>query len=240
MANDNSIRLPTGDVVKLDEWTGAIPRYSTVEWGAGTDVSLRAFNYVVGARVPQQGTIPAAFANRTATETDTNQRSRSRLAADEAFLAYSMTYEVFALDDAGITGGSPAPILTAGAPTYEARNLRILQRDLIVSLRIGANKEKPQAQFPFSRLGQGAGPSIATSGDAIGSGVALSLGTGGRVSPAGQRSWKIPVLIAGDRVYSVHVESKRSPRNATDCPLSDQVTRLRLYLDGITRRALVG
>lgn len=71
------LKLPTGGEVIINEWI-SIPRFSTCEFGSDTDVNLRIFNYIVGSRVPQQGTIPVAFANRIATTTDTNQSTKAR------------------------------------------------------------------------------------------------------------------------------------------------------------------
>lgn len=231
------IRMPDGSEVIIDEWI-SIPRYSTIEFGDDVDVNLRAFTYVVGSRVPQQGTIPAAFTNRNATETDTNQTTRTRINHDQAYLAYSLTYEVFALDDATIPDGSPTGTLVAGAPVVAALNLRRLQRDLLISLTIGANIDKPQARFPFSWMGQGPGAPAYTSGDVVSAGVAFSYGTGGgRPSPKNQRSWRLPVWIASDRVFYVQVASKRSPRDATT-PRHTQAIRLRLYIDGLNRRPI--
>lgn len=229
------LKLPTGEVVSIDEWI-AIPRYSTIEFGSDVDPNLRAFSYVVGQRVPQQGTIPAAFAGRNATETDTNQTTRTRINHDQAYLAYSLTYEAFALDDATIPDASPAGTLITGAPVLSSRNLRILQRDLVVSLTIGANIDKPQARFPFSWMGQGPGALAYPSGDTVAAGVAFSYGTGGGTpTPKNQRSWKLPVWIASDRVFYVEVSSKRSPRTANN-PRHSQALRLRLYVDGLNRR----
>ncbi len=230
------LRLPDGNEVVIDEWI-SIPRFSVIEFGADRDVNLRAFSYLIGNPIPQQGTIPAAFAGRNATETDTNQTTRTRINRDQAFLVYSMTYEIFALDDSEIPASSPTGTLVAGAPAYSSLNLRRLQRDLVVSLQLGADKAKPYARFPFSWMGQGVGAPAYTSGDIVAAGIAFSYGTGGPISPKSQRSWRLPVLIASDRVFTVIVESERSPRDTSNI-LGDQATRLRLYLDGLNRRPI--
>jgi hypothetical protein len=229
------IRLPDGTEVVVNEWIG-IPKFSTIEFGAGLDVNLRAFTYVVGNRVPQQGTIPVG-ANRTADEKDTNITTRNRLNHDQAFIAYSMTYELFALSDAELTITSPdaQTVVVAPAPIVSSANLRRLQRDLVISLTIGANIDKPQARFPFAWMGQGVGPVYAPSSQALAALNSFSAGTGGRVSPVNQRAWKLPVFIQPDQVFFVLVQSQRSPRNATAAPC-DQAISMRLYIDGLNRR----
>lgn len=230
-----SIRLPDGTQVVVNEWIG-IPKFSTIEFGSDVDVNLRAFTYVVGNRVPQQGTIPVG-ANRTADEKDTNVTTRNRLNHDQAFIAYSMTYEVFALDNgtAPVLSPVPATPLVAPAPVLSSINLRRLQRDLMVSLTIGANIDKPQARFPFSWLGQGVGPVYAASSQALNATTNFSAGTGGRVTPRNQRAWKLPIFIQPDQVFYVAVQSQRSPRNAT-AARCDQAVSMRLYIDGLNRR----
>ncbi len=223
-----SIRLPDGTEVVVNEWIG-IPKFSTVEFGADVDPNIRAFTYVVGNRVPQQGTIPVG-GNRTANERDTNITTRNRLNHDQAFIAYSLTYELFALDDAA--SGSPA-VLLSPALAVTSQNLRRLQRDL--SLVIGANIDKPQARVPFSWIGQGVGPVSFTSSGSLGANINFSTGTGGRVSPKNQRSWKLPVFIQPDQVFYVQVKSERSPRNTT-AERQDQAISMRLYIDGLNRR----
>jgi hypothetical protein len=225
-----SIRLPDGTEVVVNEWIG-IPKFSTVEFGADVDPNIRAFTYVVGNRVPQQGTIPVG-GNRTANERDTNITTRNRLNHDQAFIAYSLTYELFALDNA--VSGSPA-VLLSPALAVTSQNLRRLQRDLVLSLVIGANIDKPQARVPFSWIGQGVGPVSFTSSGSLGANINFSTGTGGRVSPKNQRSWKLPVFIQPDQVFYVQVKSERSPRNTT-AERQDQAISMRLYIDGLNRR----
>lgn len=224
------IRMPDGTEIIVDEWI-AMPRYSTIEWAAGIDVNLRAFTYVVGANVPQQGAVPGGV--RVSTQTDTNQTTRTRLNRDQAFLAYSLTFEAF-----GLSTGGPAPQVDAPAPAVSANNFRRMQRDLVLSLVIGANIQKPQARMPFSWAGQGPGAKLYPSSGTMGADQALSVGSaGGGPSPKNQRSWRLPVYIAPDRVFYVETKSHRAPRDASTGTL-DQAIRLRLYIDGLNRRPL--
>jgi hypothetical protein len=218
-----TIKLPGGETVEIDEWLH-YPIFSVIEWAAAQAVDLRAFGYVVGQRVPQQG-----IAARNATESDTNQVTRARMNHDESFVAFSTTYEVFGLS-AQTAFGSP-PIFAGIVPFLMATNLKRLQRDLICELYIGAGIRKPQFRSPFSWIGQGVGSPAWGTGDAVAANVRPSYGTGGEVTPRNQRRWNLPIFIESDRMMSYRVFS---PVGAIT-GLSQHV-RLRIYLDGLKRR----
>ena len=220
------VRLPTGEEVTIDEWLHW-PQYSTIEFGVAVNVSLRAFTYVQGQNVPLQGVVPGG--RRTATETDTNQVSRTRMNHDEAYLAYAITYDHFALDDATIPSGPPT--LVSPAPVLSSQNLRRLQRDLVIELRVGAGIQKPQFRAPFSWIGQSVGAPAYTSGDAVAAGIAFTYGTGGYMRAENQRKWQLPIFIQSDRVMFVDTKSQNGA--ITDL---DQPVRLRWWLDGLKRR----
>lgn len=217
-----TVHLPDGTDLVIDEWLH-YAQFSVVEFAAGAQVNLKAFTYVQGQTVPQTGLVP-----RNATESDTNQVAKTRMNHDEAYLCYALTYECFALTDA--TTVQPAQLL-APAPTLLSQNLRRLQRDLVISLVVGANIKKPQARNPFSWLGQSVGPVAYPSGDSVAAGVFLSMGTGGRVSAMNQRRLNLPVYIASDRVF--YVEIRSFPGAIVGL---SQAVSMRMYLDGLKRR----
>lgn len=217
------IHLPDGEEVVIDEWLH-YQQFSTIEFAAGAQVNLKAFTYVQGQTVPQIGLVP-----RNATESDTNQVAKTRMNHDEAYLCYAITYENFALTNAEIAGTSPTTL--APAPALLSQNLRRLQRDLVLSLVVGANIKKPQARFPFSRIGQSVGAPAYTSTGLVAANTAFSYGTGGKLTSSNQRRFQLPVYIASDRVFYLEVRS--FPGAITDL---SQAVRMRLYLDGLKRR----
>lgn len=220
------IRLPDGSEVVIDEWLH-YQQFSTIEFAAGSAVNLRAFTYVQGQQVPTQGLPP-----RTATESDTNQVAKTRMNHDEAYLCYALTYEHFALTDATIPEDPPAAaVLLAPAPVLLSQNLRRLQRDLVLALIVGANIKKPQARFPFSRVGQSIGSPAFTSTQALAANTAFSYGTGGAMSASNQRRFQLPVYIASDRVF--YLEIRSFPGAIADL---SQAVRMRFFLDGLKRR----
>jgi hypothetical protein len=232
------IRIPGVGEYNIEEWLHW-PEFTTVEGAAGANVNLRGFSYVVGQNVPQAGTISTGA--RQSTDSDTNRTTRNRMNHDEAFICYSMTYEHFALE--GTTHSDSvftAPPLdnAATAPILSGTSLRLMQRDLLLELFVGAGISKPMAQAPLAYYGQGIGAVAFSAGDALGiaNGAATALnlnyGTAGYVSPANQRRWALPVYIDSDRTMYVRLTSPAGPL------LVDQDWRLRIYLDGLKRRAV--
>lgn len=234
----NQIKLPNGDVFSIDEWLHW-PLFSTIEGAAGASVNLRAFSYIIGQNVPQAGAISTG--SRQATIADTNQVVRSKINHDEAFILYSMTYEHFALEGSANQDSffQNAPLNNAAvAPILRGTNLRLMGRDMIVELYVGAGITKPAARCPMSYINQGVGAVAWGSGDALainnGGATALNLnyGTGGPVMPANQRRYTMQVYIQADRTMQLKVST---PAGALAV---DQDWRLRFYLDGLKRRAV--
>lgn len=233
-----NIRLPNGETFNIEEWLHW-PLYSAVEAQAGVGIDLRAFSYVVGQRIPQAGVVSTGA--RDATDADTNHDSRSRMNHDEAFIVFSMTYEHFALegsDNQDSTYTVPPLDNAATAPILSGTNLRIMQRDLMMEMFVGAGISKPQASAPFSYYGQGVGAVAYGSGDALaianGGATALNLnyGTGGAIDPKrNQRRWNLPVIVHSDRVFFVRLSTPAGPLVG-----EDQDWRLRVILDGLKRR----
>jgi len=224
------IRLPNGEVLKLDEWLH-YPLFSTIEFAARTKLNLKAFTYSVGQTVPSQG-----IAKRPADEGDTNMVVRGRTNHDEAMVVFALTYELFGLSDASVDpNGNAAAPLAAVAPQYSRHNLFALQRSCLVELFYGANINKPQLRVPFSRIAQSVGPSIhgttlGTNGQAGFVVGGTDLGTSGRISANNQWRLEIPIYLEADRVFNVRFSS---PEALADM---NQDLRLRCFLDGMKRR----
>jgi len=244
------ITLPNGEVYSLNEWVHW-PQFSTFEaegavgaatdplgLGNGVSVNVDMFTYQVSQQVPRAGAIAA----RQATTSDTNQVVGSRMNYDEAFLCYSATYEVFALDtDAQPDGrGTELPTVPGhfqgAGPAFIGSTLRRLQRDCLFELRVGAGISKPQIRAPFSYFGQGIGATAFGPGDEIvapPSTINMDYGTGGAISPRNQRAYMLPVFIASDRVMKGKFWSPDGAIVGVN-----QSYRMRWYLDGSKRRPI--
>lgn len=214
-----SINLPDGTTVDIDEWLHW-PAYSTLECASTAALNLRIFTYVVGQRVPGQGTTA-----RNATDADTNWIAKARVNHDEAYIFFNWTFEHFALEGSDVSTGSPA-VDVGSAPQLTAGNLRRLGRDVVCELVVGAGIDKPMARSPLSYLMQGPGAPAFPGGA-----TPVSAGTSGLPSPRNQRRWNLPVFVESDRVMFMKVFSPIG----TITGLS-QDFRLRFYLDGLKRR----
>jgi hypothetical protein len=235
------ITLPNGEVYSLNEWIHW-PQFSTLEaeggrdfaadplgLGNGVSVNLDMFTYQVSQQVPRAG----AIAPRSATQSDTNQVVGSRMNYDEAFLCYSTTYEIFALNSGTELPTVPGHFQSA-SPAFIGSNLRRLQRDCLFELRIGAGISKPQIRAPLSYFGQGIGATAFGPGDALAAPPAtinMDYGTGGAISPRNQRLYVLPVFIASDRVMKGKFWSPDGQIEGVS-----QSYRMRWYLDGLKKR----
>jgi hypothetical protein len=236
------VKLPDGRTIIIDEWL-QWPIYSTIELARNAAVDLRAFTYVVGQRVPQTAPAPtgAGVANRNATESDTNQVAKARMNHDEAFVAFGLTYEHFAILNATAYANAPLDV-PATRPILTGTDLRKLQMDCMLEVVVGAGINKPQISAPFSYYGQSIGSPAYTSGDAVdvAVGAAISMnfnyGTAGGVTPANQRRWQLPVYIHSDRVFTARMHSPIGPPGTSAGRVLDQDVQIKLYLDGIKRR----
>ncbi len=229
------VRMPDGTVVAIDEslqWAA----FSSFEANrlAGLDITI--FSYLVGQRLPQSG-VPVT-GTRQATITDTNWNVRKKTGHDEAYLWYACTFEIFGLENNEPYTNAPADI-QATEPIMTGTNLRLLQRDALYSVAIGAGIEKPSFQAPFSYYRQGIGAMASGTTDAmtIAQGAAtrleLNYGTAGWVSPRNQRSWNLPVFVQPDRVVSAKMEAPIGVVEGLD-----QDYLIRWYHDGIKTRPI--
>lgn len=239
----DKIKLPDGTEVALSEWLHW-PLFSTIEGqgginaaadplglGNGVSFDLLMFTYVAGDRVPQAGVVPTP--GRMATDSDTNQVAKSRINYDEAFICFSMTYEITSLTDDTEIPGLPGNI-GATAPVLTGANLRRMQRDCMYELYVGASIKKPQARAPLSYYGQGVGAPAWGSGDALNLGaevVNFTYGTAGYISPLNQRRWQLPVYIHSDRVMKVKLNTPQGQIIGLS-----QSWQFKSYLDGLKRR----
>lgn len=245
------IRLTDGTEINVEEWLHW-PLFSTGLGqgnvngnGNGAGGELRLFQYVVGDKLPQMGSLGLTGSAATAGVSDTNQVVRGKINHDEGFIAFNITYEPFALAADPSFGEPGNTDITAVDPILSGTNLRRLQKDVLLELFVGAGITKPMASAPLSYYGQGLGAAAFSSGDGLlvniaqGGGnpnitnLALDYGTGGPVTPDNQRRWHLPIKIDADR--DVYVSLKTPAGSIIGL---DQSWRMRVYMDGLKRRAV--
>jgi len=218
-----SVKLPNGQVINIGEWLHW-PLYSTFEWDNAVALDLRAFTYTVGQRVPSSG-----IAARNATISDTNQVNKARINHDESMIIFALSWEPWSLGDVS-DGGSP-PAVAAEFPMMHSADVKRLQHEVIVELLVGAGISKPQFRAPLSWINQSVGSPAWASGDAVAANVEISYGMGGRISPAAQRRFTLPIYIEPDRAMQLRAFT---PRGAVTSLGAD--VRIRWYLDGMKKR----
>lgn len=242
------IRLADGTEINVEEWLHW-PLFSTgIGQGdiggnaLGAGGQIRIFTYIVGDKIPTLGVVtPTPVAGIA----DTNQVVRGKINHDEGFIAFDMTYEPFALSRDPSFGEPGSTDITAVDPILSGTNLRRLQKDVLMELFVGAGITKPMASAPLAYYSQSCGAAAFSSGDGLlvsiaqGGGapnisnLALDYGTGGPVTPNNQRRWNLPIKIDADRDTYVGL---RTPGG--QIVGLDQSWRLRVYMDGLKRRAV--
>lgn len=207
------------------------PLFSTGEWSTADPLRLDLFNYVPGGTVSATPTL----AQRAATYRDTNMVRANRMNQDESMIVYAITYEVFALT--GETSGSPAVANNIPEPILSGDNLRRIQREVIVSLIVGAGIKSPQVGAPWSWYEQSIGAETY-----FGSGSTFQYGTGGEISADNQRQLGLPVFIGGTGEMAKPGNAMkfafklRTPGGANALNDATQNLFTRWYLDGLYQR----
>lgn len=229
-----TIKLQDGTEITIGEWS-SWPAYSAFEGSKNAGVDQRLFSYLVGERIPQT-TPPPVTGPRSASPADTNWKARGRVNQDESYVWFSLTYELFALENNEPYENAPHD-LEATSPILTGTNHRILQRDMLIQLVVGAGIEKPQIEGPLESFGEGPGAPAFGSGDALlinqggATQLELNYGTGGKPSPRNQYGWVMPVYVPSDRVVKLNINTPGGPMVGLD-----QDYLMRLLVDGIKRR----
>jgi hypothetical protein len=224
MQAQGTIRLPGGDELVLSEWLHQ-PLYSTVEFSGTAAINLYAFNYVQGGRV----SATAGITPRNATFNDTNVAKRKGMAQDESMVVFAATFETFVINPA-VANALPQPAIL---PT----DLKRIQRDTVVELRVGAGIKKPQLGIPFEFIGQ----SIGAESILTGSTNTAQYGTAGRIYSDNQRQLKLPTYIGGygdtqTAGNSMKFDLRFFSPSGNIAGLEGPAFRIRFILDGLKKR----
>jgi len=231
MSSLNKVRLRDGTEVAISEWLHQ-PRYSVIEFGATDPVDLFMFNYVVGGIVSHSPTI----AQRAALQNDTNMVKRKAMNMDEALIVMAITYELFGLSNVFANSGQAV----AATPMIVSSDIKILQRDAVFELFVGAGIKKPQFQAPFEWIRQSIGSPAWVSGDAATPPTRVDYGTGGHISARNQELLKLPIYIGGFGQNarpgnSMFFQGRFYNAAGGGFNLRENV-RARFHLDGLARR----
>lgn len=219
--------------VAIVDWSWR-PLYSTLDILDGaTDQQLFTFNYADGDNVSSSQNIVTAGAQRSATLTDCNNSSAGEMPAEEEFLVYAISIEVFRWTLSGTTYSH----YNAAEPIGNAPNIGTLQWMLITSLTVS---QKDYFQAGMGWFPTGYGPWIAPANTA---GAALTYASNGFPSREAIDRAPVPVHIGGTEKFSVNFTNAGLAGANTitfdDDAGSEQSTRvysLRTHLVGLHKR----
>jgi len=198
------IRLPSGKLVAIVDWTDR-PLFSTIDLLSGfIDNEIDAFTYIVSDQVASSQNITT---RRIASERDTNISTPGGMASTEEILIYNIKVEPNQfLANSGTPGDaslwSMRGVANAGSPQPEAQNLAILGWFSLLRLEIS---QKIYAEAGLNYFSTGFGPYTAASlqGATPVVGGGKMLATLGFPSAEAVRSFVIPHHIGGQEKYRV-------------------------------------
>ncbi len=244
------IRLPSGKLVSIVDWTDR-PLFSTMDLLSGfTDVEIDAFTYIVSDQVASSQNITT---RRVASERDTNISTPGGMASTEEMLIYNIKVEPNQfLADTGTPGDASLWTMggaaNQGSPIPESQNLSILGWFSLLRLEI-SQKIYAEAGLNYFQTGFGPYTASAVAGATpIAASAGKLLGSMGFPSAEAVRSFVIPHHIGGPETYrvtltvpngtfgadgnGVHFRTFATPAaSATTTVLS-----LRLLLEGLYKR----
>jgi hypothetical protein len=241
MAQITKVRLPDGRTLTPGDWTSAEPLYSTIEIASGAYTTLQAFSYAIG------GDVPGSVGPRKANLTDTNlQGQGAQLPENEELIVYSMMIEAFQVnqfDLSDMTGVNAFSILPAPPlPFVSVQTMLMLQRDLVIVMKIASVKEytrAPLGWFPAAMGVHGVYQSVfGVSAATVAAPAGFVTGNNGSTDVAGKRVFASPLYVEGGESLSVDFLAPKG--SIQDLSFVDGTpagrVRLRTYLDGYRRR----
>jgi len=243
------IRLPSGKLVSIVDWTDR-PLFSTIDLLSGfTDVDIDAFTFIVSDQVASSSNITT---RRVASERDTNISTPGGMASTEEMLIYNIKIEPNQfLADSETPGDSTLWTMggaaNQGSPIPESQNLSILGWFALLRLEI-SQKIYAEAGMNYFQTGFGPYTASAVAGATPVTGAGKLLGNMGFPSAEAVRSFVIPHHIGGQEKYRVTLTVPNGTFGAdgngvnfrtfaTPAAANDQaVLSLRILLEGLYKR----
>ena len=224
------VRQPDGTVMRLADWTGAEPLYSTVEVAVGAFTVLQAFSYGKG------GVVPGSPTGRASDILDTNLRGQGgKLPEDEALMLHGLSIEAFTVGQDG-GGAHSEPV---DPPHVSLLNMLRLQRDVIVATRISAVKEYTHHPLGWFPVGSGVSEVNSTAKTRASTGLAgFIVANNGGDTPHDQRSFASPLLVQGGVPFSVDFTAGPGQVSGLDLSGADSRIRLRVTCNGPRKRPI--
>lgn len=224
------IRLPSGKVVALVDWTDK-PLWSTIDVQSGwTDQNIDAFTYVVSDQVVSSANITT---RRVATERDTNVATPGAMASTEELLIYAIKIQPWAFN---ITGNDATTRSTAadGLPMPNPATLAGISAQCLVQLIIS---QKVYAEAELTYFAAGFGVVVAgRQADADSRFYAAN----GVQSQEAVRSFVVPHHIGGQEKYRFSLFNPTGAavtlRDDAGGAVAARLLSITVYFDGLYKR----
>ncbi len=233
MAQIDKVRLANGDTVRPVDWSST-PLWSTVEVAAGAIESLKGFSYGIG------GPVPGSPGPRNSTKLDTNLKGDGGVIQEQAeLLLHTLQLEVIqTVSDAAALFASPE--FQPDPPFVSASNLKRLQRDTLVELRIANTKMYCEQPLGFFPAGAGVQSVLGNATRNTGPAVAFITGQNGGSNVYNNRQFATPHHIGAGEAFAVNLKFPHGQvRNLNLGTDADARVRVRIFAGGYRARPVV-
>ncbi|MBK8246018.1 MAG: hypothetical protein IPK85_01235 [Gemmatimonadetes bacterium] len=230
MAFIDKVRLGNGDVVRPVDWSST-PYWSTVEINDGNIETLKAFGYGIG------GDVPGSPGPRKSTKLDTNLKGDGGVIQEQnELLLHTIQIECMQ------TVTDPALLFSSAefqpdAPFVSGPNMKRLQRDVMVELRIANTKSYCEQPLGFFPAGAGVNPVLGAATRNTGPGVPFIIGQNGGGSVYNNRQFATPHHIGAGEAFAINLKfpwgQVRNLNLGTD---PNARVRVRIYAAGYRAR----
>lgn len=233
MAHIDKVRTASGDVIRPVEWSST-PYWSTVEVDDGPVETLAAYSYGIG------GDVPGSVGPRKATKRDTNLKGDGGVIQEQnELLLYTIQAEVTMTTDlAGSADYFANEEFQPDFPFVSGPNMKRLQRDVMLELRIASTKayiEQPLGFFSAA-LGQDISTG-ATDRTNTAAGTGYIVGQNGSPQTYDNRQFATPHHVAAGEAFAINLKFPFGEvRNLNFGDDDNARARVRIYAGGYRRR----
>lgn len=234
MAHIDKVRLANGDTVRPVDWSST-PYWSTVEIDDGPIETLKAFSYGMG------GDVPGSPGPRKSTILDTNMKGDGGVIQEQSeLLLHTLQIELIQTRTAGATTLFSNPEFQPDPPFVSAPNVKRIQRDTLVELRIANTKSYCEQPLGFFPAGAGVCSTMGAATRAVGPAVAFIVGQNGGGNVYNNRQFATPHHIGAGEAFAVNLKFPFGQVRNLNLGTDDNArVRVRIYASGYRARPVV-
>lgn len=238
MAHIDKVRLSNGDVVRPVDWSST-PYWSTVDIDDGPIESLKAFSYGIG------GDVPGSPGPRKSTKLDTNLKGDGGVIQEQSeLLLHTLRIELQTVveEAADLAGFFANEEFQPDLPFVSGSNLKRIQRDTLVELRIANTKSYCEQPLGFFPAGAGVVPTVGAAARTFFPGLLgqFIVGQNGGGSVFDNRLFGTPHHIGAGEAFAVNLKFPFGQvRNLNLGDADSARIRVRIYAGGYRARPVV-